>query len=93
MRRTTLVVAAAIAFDLGVIVSGGHAADDAFHKLSKVNAEGQSIDFFLKLDARLTPQACMEHKGTVATENGVKGCQFQKQEDANSAMQDVSTTR
>lgn len=91
--RKTAILAAAIAFNLGVIVSAGHAADDAFHKLSKANAEAKAPDFFLKLDAKLTPQVCMAHNGMMTTKNGVHGCQFQNQDDCNSALQGVSTTR
>ena len=94
MRKTAFIAAAAIAFDLGVIVSAGHAADNAFLKLQgQPNAQAKTTDFFLKLDAKLTPRACMAHNGMVTSKNGVQGCQFQTQAEANSALQDVSTTR
>ena len=93
MRKSALLVAGAIAFDLGAIVAAGHAADDGFVKLHGQPKAQVQAEYFLKIQGKLTPQVCMAHNGMETTKNGVHGCQFQKQEDANSAMQEVSTTR
>lgn len=91
MRKTTLVLAAAIAFDLGVIVAGSHAAETAagIYKCCKAGTDASSLaagggagkvamqDFhFTKIDAMNTPQSCMDHNGTVVKNSaGLQACQ------------------
>jgi hypothetical protein len=118
MRKTALVVAGAIAFDLGVLVVASHAATDDL-KIGKANAVTTPApaktplpakaedDFtpmkvkanvalktfkFIKFDTVNTSKSCMTSHGTPTTQGGVNGC-LVPNEDANSAMQDVSTTR
>lgn len=92
MRKSALLVAGAIAFDLGVIVAAGHAADDGFVKLHGQPKAQVQADYFLKIQGKLTPQVCMAHNGMETTKNGVHGCQFQSQQDAQ-GVEDGITTR
>lgn len=95
MRKTALILAGAIAFDLGVVVATGRAADDGVLKWrTQPNAQAKAqSDYFLKIDGKLTLQVCMAHNGMETTKNGVHGCQFQRQQDAQSVMDELSTTR
>jgi hypothetical protein len=87
MRKTALLIAGAIAFDLGVVVVSSHAAADGFLKLDGIKsdkvtagasghkAEVALQDFhFVKFDAANTPQSCMTDGGKTTTQSGVTGC-------------------
>ena len=95
MRKTALILAGAIAFDLGVVVATGRAADDGVLKWrAQPNAQAKAqTDYFLKIDGKLTLQVCMAHNGMETTRDGVHGCRFQRREDANSVMDEIATTR
>jgi hypothetical protein len=93
MRKTALVIAGAIAFDLGVLVVSSHAATDPVITTRPHKPFVALKSFkFMKFDAVNTPQSCTTKQGTPTTQGGVKGCLLPA-DDANSAMQDVSTTR
>ena len=107
MKKIGLIVAAAAMFDLGTVVVASQAAEgvDLFLKLDKPassrtvggpvftdhkSGKANTIFKFLKIDSVNTPQVCMAKGGTVEKRNGQQVC---KTEEANSALQDVSTTR
>lgn len=102
MRKTQLILAAAVAFDLGVLVVASQAASDDYlkygvDKSSKASPQANATISlnFSKFDAVNTPQSCMTHGGKTTTQNGVQGCLLpgKANADANSAFQGVSTTR
>jgi hypothetical protein len=91
MRKTVLLVAGAIAFDLGILIVAGHAAPANPLKSAKADvivspfstgggggAGKVSVqDFhFTKFDLVNTPQACTAHNGTLVTNSaGQQACQ------------------
>jgi hypothetical protein len=102
MRKTALVIAGAIAFDLGVLVASSHAAPPPgpgpYMKVDGTAAPAYKANLalktykFLKFDTVNTSKSCATGHGTPTTQGGVKGCLLPNAE-ANSAMQEVSTTR
>ena len=93
MRKTALVIAGAIAFDLGVLVVSSHAATDPVIETRPHKPFVALKSFkFMKFDAVNTSKSCATGHGTPTTQGGVKGCLLPNAE-ANSAMQEVSTTR
>ena len=78
MRKTAILIAGAIAFDLGVLVVASHAGDDLSatvkYKAAKIAEAAPQSDFFLKFDTVNTPQSCMTRGGKTASQNGVQGC-------------------
>jgi len=91
MRKTAILIAGAIAFDLGVLIVAGYA--DTLHPIKSGKADvvvspystgagGGSgkvsmQDFhFTKIDDKSTPEMCMMHGGTVVRNSaGLKACQ------------------
>lgn len=75
-HKTALVLAAAIAFDLGVVVVAGQAADDFTFKYKddKIAKAAPQADEFLKFDGVNTPQSCVTKGDKVTNRNGVPGC-------------------
>lgn len=75
MRKTAFIAAAAIAFDLGVMVVACQAADDhipfKFDKIAKAPSQAR---IFIKFDLVNTPQSCMTKGGMPTTQHGVQGC-------------------
>lgn len=82
-HKTALVLAGAIAFDLGVLVVASYAAtggevvvDDYKYKYKddKVAKAVPQTDEFLKFGGANTPQSCVTKGDKVTSQNGVPGC-------------------
>ena len=75
-HKTAIVLAAAIAFDLGVVVVAGQAADDFTYKFKddKIAKAAPQADVFLPFGGVNTPQSCVTKGDKVTSQNGVAGC-------------------
>lgn len=75
-HKTALILAAAVAFDLGVVVVAGQAADDFTYKYKddKIAKAAPQTDEFLKFGGANTPQSCVTKGDKVTSQNGVPGC-------------------
>ena len=80
MRKTALLIAGAIAFDLGVLVVSSHAApaDHLKQQELKTTPDKPIVPLksfkFVKFDAVNTSQSCTTKHGTPTTQGGVNGC-------------------
>ena len=72
MNKVGLILAGAVMFDLGTVVSSSHAAVDAFLKLYTAQSHGA---LKLKLDKVSDEAACTAHRGVVLKIHNVEYCQ------------------
>ena len=71
MKRVGLILAGAVMFDLGVVVSSSHAAYDAFLKLDSARSHDA---LKIKLDKVNDAGVCRAHGGSVLKSGGVEYC-------------------
>ena len=89
MRKTSMMLAAAAAFDLGVMVTGGHAAEGNGQEFMKVTTKtaspGTQNDYLkikftdvlvssLKVSGMSGEMACMDKGGSLITKGGQAYC-------------------
>jgi hypothetical protein len=93
MKKSTLILAGAIAFDLGVMVASSQAAVDMFLKIDGFQ-DGKKVAVFANSDA------CKAGGGAVVLVKDMPQCQLPSKKggsgpakDASAALQGVSTTR
>ncbi len=83
MSKTALILAGALAFDLGVVVAAGHAAETSNAKqigTAKATPNDAVDGFmtFLKFNEAFKAEACMTNGGKTTTQNGAPGCLLPK---------------
>ena len=93
MRKRTILIAGAVAFNLGVMVMAGQAAPNPHDNEAKKESVAATPEKaftapgpttapafkFFKIDSAFTSQACMDHNGTVVTNRaGQQACQSKK---------------
>jgi hypothetical protein len=71
MNKIGLILAGAVIFDLGVVVTSSHAAYDAFLKIDPTVSHPA---LKIKLDAVNNSAVCTAHGGTVSTAGGAQYC-------------------
>lgn len=84
MKTSALILAGALAFDLGVLVVGAQAAETP--KPTAPKADGISLNFskveidyiYIKFDAVNSRQACEHKSGKVVDVKGIAMCQLPK---------------
>lgn len=84
MKKTAIILAGAVAFDLGVLVVAGHAAEAPKAPAAAPATEGVSLNFakikvdyiYMKLDAINTARACDHKYGKVVDVAGMPMCQL-----------------
>ncbi|MDP1632745.1 MAG: hypothetical protein Q8L66_15120 [Caulobacter sp.] len=83
MKKTALILAGALAFDLGVLVVGAQAADAPRRPTATPGEPGVSLNFakveidyfYIKIDAVTSRQACEHKSGKVVDVKGLPMCQ------------------
>ena len=76
MKSSAVLLAGAIAFDLGTMVVPVHAAVDSFIKFHNQSAPGEIKYNWIKLDRVNTAPACLSKGGQVVQHDGVQQCQM-----------------
>ncbi len=77
MKTSTVLLAGAIAFDLGTMIVPGHAGEFGIFKFHAPPTESVSFNF-AKIDLKFTPAVCASKGGKVVQHDGVQQCQLPK---------------
>ena len=84
MKKKALILAGALAFDLGVVVAAGHAEPILSNakqigtaKAPMLKEAGDGLAF-LKFNEAFKAEACMTNGGKTTTQDGAPGCSLPK---------------
>ncbi len=78
MKTSAILLAGAVAFDLGTMVVPSHAASDMYMKIHKTSQlPTEQVQFnFIKIDMTNTASVCATKGGKVVPHEGVQQCQL-----------------